>query len=62
MLALWIFFTICGILMIIFPQVFWEMQKFSHPRKFEGDMPVVFMWITRFIGIVLIVVSIVGIF
>ena len=60
MLKLWIFFTICSIAMILFPQVFWEMQKFSH-KKYEGEPTVVFIWLTRIIGIILIIVSIIGI-
>ena len=46
--------------MILFPQIIWEMQKISH-RKYEGEVPDGFIWVTRFIGIIIIIVSIVGI-
>ena len=45
--------------MILFPKIIWEMQK-SH-KKYEGEAPVIFIWSTRFIGIILIVASIIGI-
>ena len=46
--------------MILFPKIIWEMQKFSH-KQYEGEAPVIFIWSTRSIGIILIVASIVGI-
>ena len=55
----WIFLIIWGIFMILFPKIMWEMQKFN--KKYEGEAPVIFIWSTRFIGIILIVASIIGI-
>jgi len=56
----WILMIIWSIFMILFPQIIWELQKFSH-KKYEGEAPAGFIWVTRFIGIFVIIASIAGI-
>ena len=61
MLKFGIFIIIWGVFMILFPQIIWELQKLSHPIKNDGEAPDGFIWVTRFIGLILIIVGIVGI-